>query len=197
VVIVTLQWLGWFVIPRVAPEGAMYGVLGGLAAGPAIVVWWLFFSRAPWSDRAIAVVSMIVAMAATPRLLHESVARGNMGFQFLLYSIPVLSLAFVVWAVATRRLADGPRRVAMVATILTACGAFALVRSRGLTGDGAPEFVWRWSETPKSGFSPSPERAPAAPVASGNRGDPRGTAPGACRWRADGGPARSGDGEAS
>jgi len=149
VVIVTLQWLGWFVIPRVVPEGAMYGVLGGLAAGVAIVVWWLFFSRAPWSDRASAVVSMIVAMAATPRLLHESVARGNMGFQFFLYSIPVLSLAFVVWAVASRRLADGPRRVAMVATILVACGAFALVRSRGLTGDGAAEFVWRWSETPE------------------------------------------------
>jgi outer membrane protein assembly factor BamB len=149
VVIVTLQWLGWFVIPRVVPEGAMYGVLGGLAAGVAIVVWWLFFSRAPWSDRASAVVSMIVAMAATPRLLHESVARGNMGFQFFLYSIPVLSLAFVVWAVASRRLADGPRRVAMVATILVACGAFALVRSKGLTGDGAPEFVWRWSETPE------------------------------------------------
>src|SRR4030042_4707552 len=89
VVIVTLQWLGWFVIPRVVPEGAIYGVLGGLAAGVAIVVWWLFFSRAPWSDRASAVVSMIVAMAATPRLLHESVARGNMGFQFFLYSLPV------------------------------------------------------------------------------------------------------------
>jgi outer membrane protein assembly factor BamB len=123
VVIVTLQWLGWFVIPRVVPGGAMYGVLGGLAAG--------------------------VAMAATPRLLHESVARGNMGFQFFLYSIPVLSLAFVVWAVASRRLADGPRRVAMVATILVACGAFALVRSRGLTCDGAAEFVWRRSETPE------------------------------------------------
>jgi hypothetical protein len=149
VVIVTLQWLGWLVLPRVVPEGAMYGVLGGLAAGPAIVVWWLFFSRAPWPDRAIAVVSLIVAMAVTPLLLHESVARGNMGFQFFLYAIPVVSLAFVLWAVASRRLADGLRRVAMVATILLTCGAFALVRSRGVTGDGAAEFAWRWSETPE------------------------------------------------
>jgi len=149
VVIVTLQWLGWLVVPRVVPDGAMYGVLGGLAAGPAIVVWWLFFSRAPWSERASAVVLMIVAMAGTPRLLHESVARGNMGYQFFLYSIPVLSLAFVVWAVASRRLADRPRRVAMVATILLACGALTLVRSKGVTGDGAAEFAWRWSETPE------------------------------------------------
>jgi hypothetical protein len=149
VVIVALQWLGWLVIPRLVPEGAMYGVLGGLAAGPAVLVWWLFFSRAPWSERSSAVVLMIVAMAVTPRFLHESVARGNMGYQFFLYSIPVSSLAFVVWAVASRGLADGPRRVAMVVTILLACGALTLVRSKGVTGDGAAEFVWRWSESPE------------------------------------------------
>src|SRR5512134_2524910 len=104
VVIVTLQWLGWLVIPRVLPEGAVYGVLGGLAAGPALLVWWLFFSRAPWFERSSAVLLMVVALAPTPRFLHESVARGNMGYQFFLYSIPILSLAFVVWAVASRGL---------------------------------------------------------------------------------------------
>jgi outer membrane protein assembly factor BamB len=149
VVLVILQWLGWFVVPLVAPEATLYGVMGGLACGPAILVWWLFFSGAPWSERLGAVALIVAALAATPHLLHESVARGNMGFQFLLYAIPVLSLAFVVWAVASRRLSDGLRRAAMVATILLACGVFTLLRSKGLRGDGFPEFTWRWAETPE------------------------------------------------
>jgi outer membrane protein assembly factor BamB len=149
VVIVILQWLGWLVVPVVAPEAALYGVMGGLACGPALVVWWLFFSRAAWSERLGAVALIVAALAATPLLLHESVARGNMGFQFLLYAIPILSLAFVVWAVASRRLSDGVRRAAMVVTILLACGVFTLLRSKGLRGDGFPEFTWRWTETPE------------------------------------------------
>ncbi len=148
-VIVVLQWLAWLVVPIVVPEATLYGILGGLVGAVAVAAWWAFFSRAHRSERWGAPVLVIVAMVATPRFLHESVAEGNMGFQFFLYVIPVLSLAFVVWAVASRRLPDGPRRAAMIATILLACGAFTLVRSKGITGDGAPEFAWRWAETPE------------------------------------------------
>ncbi|HSF18761.1 MAG TPA: PQQ-binding-like beta-propeller repeat protein [Vicinamibacteria bacterium] len=149
VVIVILQWLGFLVVPVVLPEAAIYGVIGGLVGGPAaIVVWWLFFSRAPWSERIGALALMIAALAATRLLLHESVAQGNMGFQFLLV-IPLLIPAFVAWAVATRRLPNGLRRAAMVVTILLACGSLTLVRSKGLKGNGMPEFAWRFSETPE------------------------------------------------
>ena len=168
VVLVVLQWLGWFVVPRVAPEATMYGVLGGLLCGPALVVWWAFFSRAPRVERWGAVVLVVLAMAVTPRFLHVSVARGNMGFQFVGNAIPVLSLAFVVWAVASRRLADGPRRAAMVGTILLACGVWTLVRSDGLTGDGSPQFAWRWSATPEERLlaqaRDEPGALPAAPA---------------------------------
>jgi outer membrane protein assembly factor BamB len=147
VVIVLLQWLGRFVVPVVEPDAMFFGVIGGLLGGPAIVVWWVFFSRAPRTERWGAVVLVAVALFATPYILHESVAAGNMGFQFFLYAIPVLSLAFVVWAAASRGLTDRARRATMVATILLACGIFALARSDGLTGDGRAEFVWRWTET--------------------------------------------------
>ncbi len=149
VVAVVLQSLAWFGLPIVV-SGIMagyIGAIGGLFGGLAIVVWWAFFSRAPRSERWGAVILMIVALVATSRILHESVATGNMGLQFFFYAIPVLSLAFVVWAVASRRLSDGPRRARMVATILLACGVFALLRSNGITGDGAAEFAWRWEET--------------------------------------------------
>jgi outer membrane protein assembly factor BamB len=168
VLIVIVQWLGLFVVPTVLPEAAIYGVIGALVGGPtAIVVWWLLFSRAPWLERIGAVALMVAALAATPFLLHESVAKGNQGFQFLLV-LPVLSLAFVVWAVATR-LSKGPRRAAMVATILLACGTATLVRSKGLRGNGAPEFAWRWTETPEERLltraAEEPRAAPATPTA--------------------------------
>src|SRR5881409_2041245 len=104
VVAVALQWLVRFVVPIVLPETGMFAVLGGLGGGLAVVVWWVFFSRARWSERLGAMVVMIVAMVATSRVIHVSIATGMMGMMFPVYAIPVLSLALVAWAVATRRL---------------------------------------------------------------------------------------------
>ena len=149
VVIVVLQWLGRFGAPIFVPEAMVFGVLGGLLGGLAIVVWWAFFSRAPRSERWGAVVLMIAALVGTSRILHESIAGGGMGMLFYVYAIPVLSLAFVVWAVASRHLSDRPRRIAMVATILLACLVWTLVRTGGVTGGFDSDFQWRWTETPE------------------------------------------------
>ncbi len=154
VVAVVLQWLIWIVAPLLMADfiGRSVAAFGLLFGGLAIVVWWAFFSRAPRAERWSAVVLMIVALIATPHLLHESIATAGMGLQFFFYAIPVLSLAFVVWAVASRRLSGRPRRAAMVATILLACGVFAFLRSDGTTGDAAARFAWRWAETPEERF---------------------------------------------
>ncbi len=174
VALVALQWFGWVVVPRFAPDFAQHGILGALACGPLVLFWWLLFSRAPWVDRLGGLALAIGAMALTPRLLHESVARGNMGFQFVLWGIPAVSLAFVGATVAGRRLGAGARRALTAAAILLACGAFTLVRSEGVTGNGMPEFVWRWTPTAEERLlaqaaplpPPAPPAAPAATPAS-------------------------------
>ncbi len=170
VVTVVLQWLARFGVPIVVPGATLFGVIGGIVGGLVIVVWWAFFSRAPRSERWGAVVLMIVTLVATSRILHESIATAGMGLLFFIYAIPVLSLAFVVWAVASRHLADGPRRAAMVTTILLACGVWTLVRSDGITGDGAAEFAWRWAETAEERFlahaGDEPTRWRSAPAAA-------------------------------
>jgi outer membrane protein assembly factor BamB len=149
VAIVALQWLARFGVPMLLPGAMAFGAIGGLFGGLAIIVWWAFFSRAPRSERWGAVLLMIVALAVTSRLLHESIATAGMGVMFYLYAIPVLSLAFVVWAVASPHLPDGPRRATMVVTILLACGAWTLVRTGGVTGSAESDFAWRWAETPE------------------------------------------------
>jgi len=166
VVAVVLQWLAWFALPTFMPEASIFGVIGGLLGGLAVGIWWVFFSRAPRLERWGAVVVTIVALAATPRILHESVATAGMGVLFFLYAIPVLSLALVVWAVASRDLPDGPRRATLVATILIACGGWALVRTGGVTGDSDSDFAWRWAATPEERLLAVADDEPIAPFDS-------------------------------
>ncbi len=167
VVAVAVQWLLRFVLPIFVPEAGPIGVIGGLLCGLLVVVWWLFFSRAPWSERLGALALMIVAMVATSRLIDVSIATGMMGLAFPVYAIPVLCLAFVVWAVATRRLSVGLRRVTMVATILLACGTWTLLRTGGVTGGFASDLSWRWAKTPEQRLlAQAPEASAGLPAAS-------------------------------
>jgi len=149
VVIVILQWVVRFVIPEVIPGyGAIQiGILAGILGGLAVIVWWAFFSRAPRFDRWIAILLMIAALLATSQILHQSIATANMGLMFTLFSIPVLSLAFVVWAVASQRLSGRLRRITMVAAILAGSGFWALLRTDGMDGEIHHDYAWRWSKT--------------------------------------------------
>src|SRR5713226_8324350 len=73
VVIVILQWLLRFVVPVVVPDALVYALIGGIfGGGLAIVLWWVFFSRAPWSERLGAIVLMVLGMVETKTLAHVS-----------------------------------------------------------------------------------------------------------------------------
>jgi outer membrane protein assembly factor BamB len=149
VVIVILQWLIRFVIPAIAPGGlaTQIGVFGGLIGGLAIIVWWAFFSRAPRYERWGAIVLMIVMLAATSQIIDKSIATAMMGLMFIVYSIPVLSFAFVIWAVASRHVSIRLRISSMVATIILASGFWVFLRTDGMTGEARQDFNWRWAKT--------------------------------------------------
>ena len=136
-------------IPMFVPEAFLFGIIGGLVGSLAILVWWVFFSRVPWFERVGAIILMAIAFAATKRFLHVSMATAGQGNLPYILAIPLLSLAFVVWTMAARRLEGGARWASMIATILLACGVWTLLRTGGITGDGLPELAWRWSETPE------------------------------------------------
>ena len=94
VVIVTLQWLTRFGLPLVMPDAVPIAVIGGIVGGLGVVVWWVFFSRAPWSERLGAVGLMIAAMFATQPITHESIAKGAMGMLFAVLAIPASESRF-------------------------------------------------------------------------------------------------------
>jgi len=162
---VVVQWLLWLVVPFVFPDTISVAFLGGLIGGLAVVVWWVFFSRAAWLERLGAIALMIVAVAGTARVVHASIANGMMGMMLVVYAIPALSLALVAGAVASRGLSDGLRRISMAAAILLACGVFALLRTGGVAGDGRSDLMWRWTPSPEERLlsRPDDEQAAAPP----------------------------------
>ncbi len=167
VVAVVAQWLAWLVVPSVLPEiHPLVWVGGGAIGALAVVVWWVFFSRAAWSERLGAVALMVVGVAATHRFLDLSVSNAGQGLMFFFFAIPVLSLAFVVGVVASRNLADGSRRATMVVVILLACGAWTLLRIDGITGDSHLELQWRWVNTPEERLLARPSEEPLTAVSA-------------------------------
>jgi outer membrane protein assembly factor BamB len=154
IIIVILQWLIRFALPAVIPgdQALMIGVFGGLLGGLAIAVWWAFFSRAPRVERWGAIVLMIVTLFTASRLLHVSIATANMGMMFIIFSIPVMSLAFVIWAITTSRLSKKLRYISMVVTIICASGVWTLLQTEGMTSNLHFKFAWRWAETNEERF---------------------------------------------
>ncbi|MGH9630467.1 MAG: hypothetical protein ACRD7E_19315, partial [Bryobacteraceae bacterium] len=163
VVIVIVQWLLWFVVPVIKPDAGLIAVIGGVAGGLAIVFWWVFFSRAPWSERLGAIVLMSVAVVATRPILHQSIQNGMMGMMFFIYVLPCLSLALGVGAAAGRRLSEGSRRAVMVAAILLACGVWTLLRTDGISSGGA-QLALRWTPTSEERLLAQGADDPTAPL---------------------------------
>jgi outer membrane protein assembly factor BamB len=165
---VVLQWILWLVVPRVLPDGGPIGLIGGLALGLVVLVWWLFFSRARWSERIIAIAALIAVAFATWPFLHVSIQNGYMGRMFPIFVVPGLSLALVAWAVVSRGLTDMPRRAMLVGIAAVACSAYLLIRTDGITGEGDSQLRWRWTKSHEElllAASPAPAPVPEPRVA--------------------------------
>jgi outer membrane protein assembly factor BamB len=167
VVIVTLQWLITVVLPVVKPDLGIVGVIGGVAGGFAVLLWWLLFSRARWLERLGAIAAMVVALLLTWRVVDASISNGMMGMMLPVYATPLLSLALVAWAAGSRRLSGAPRLAALAGAIAVACGVMTLLRTGGISGEGVSDLHWRWTSTPEErllarGEEPASIPSPAA-----------------------------------
>ena len=164
VAVVILQWLLVIVPGIIDPDIAILGLLGGVACGVIVLVWWLFFSRAPWLERIGAIVLMVVAVGATRFVVDPSIAGAGMGRMLQIFSILPLSLALVAALVLSRNRSTAARRASTVAAILIACGAFTLIRTGGVNGGGKGDFHWRWTPTPEERLLAQAANEPVVPV---------------------------------
>jgi outer membrane protein assembly factor BamB len=155
-------------LPAISEEFGLIGMLGAVLCGFLVVLWWLFFSRAPWIERIGLVLAVAIAMAVTKPFLHPSIVGGMMGNMFMVSVPPVLGTLFVIWAVSTRNLSNVVRRATMVLTIFVSCGVWLLARTDGVMGTGA-QLHWRWTPNAEQRLLAQPDDTPAvsspAPVA--------------------------------
>jgi outer membrane protein assembly factor BamB len=161
------------VVPAMAPRAMLFGASLGvltLLAGAVIGLvtlfgWWLFFSRAPWTERLIVLALMFAAVAAASRLIHPSFGTGFQQGLLAMLVIPALAVSLAAVAVAFR---DTPGRARISASaIATAmvCAVFVMLRTDGITGDGKSQLHWRWTRTAEQRVLDEEARQPA-PVAA-------------------------------
>ena len=136
-------------LPAIWPEQALVAVVGGLAAAASILLWWLCFSRARWTDRLGAPLLIVVGLGACWFAADVSIAQGAMGGLLPMLALPPLTVALVVWALAASHLSALARRGTMAATILLACAAWTLVKTGGFDQSFNNDLMWRWSPTPE------------------------------------------------
>jgi outer membrane protein assembly factor BamB len=153
-----------FGVPLVAPEASIIGVLGAVVCAIAIVLWWLFFSKAPWSERIGALVLIAVALVAVKPFVHPSIENGMMGNMLRVYGTPFLTLGLVIGVALSRRWSTGARRVSILAAIALVCGFFTLVRTGGVSGDGNADLHWRWTKAPEDLLLAKTAEEPLSPL---------------------------------
>jgi outer membrane protein assembly factor BamB len=149
------------VVPGFA--GFALGMQWMLGIAVVILLWWTFFSRVPWLERLGGLLLMVAGVAATWMLRHQSMGP----FWLVVYVVPAICIALVLGAAVTRGLPDGPRRAAMAAIILFACGVWTLVRMDGISGDHFAMFRWRWAKSSEERLLAQPEvsKTPPPPAA--------------------------------
>ena len=154
-----------FVLPVLFPSMSLVGGLGALIGALLILLWWLFFSRAPWLERIGVLVLMVIAIILTLRVVHPSIAGGMMGLMLPVYATPMLTVALVAGLVIGRRLPAGLRRASVVVAILLACGFFTLLRTDGISAAGS-QITWRWTPTAEERLLARGDDLPNAPTAA-------------------------------
>jgi outer membrane protein assembly factor BamB len=175
VVTMVLGALIWFVAPAIQPDAILFAIISAVASGIVIVLWWLFFSRAPWVERVGAIVLMVAGVLVTSRLVDKSIANAGMGRLMPIFSIPVLSFALVLGAVAAQRLSNTARRAVLAAAILLGCASFTVVRTGGITGNAVSDLHWRWTETPEERLLAEAGEDPVPPPAAAEGSEPPAT----------------------
>ena len=152
VALAIIMAFGFFVMPAALPEAELpYGLMVAALAALGVAVWWLLFSRAPWLDRVAALVIIVASAVILKPLTHHSIAGAGQGF--LVYILGSLSMLFALplWAAATRKFNDTPRRLALVAVMALACAPLLIMRTAGITSTTATgaEYHLRWTPTPE------------------------------------------------
>jgi outer membrane protein assembly factor BamB len=154
VIIVAALWGFFEVLPRLELDGRQFLFFfqwGAMAIIGAYVVWWLFFSRAPWLDRLGLLLLCVAAGAAIWPFTHPSVDRYG-PLLYVVYAIPVVLAAWVVWLIATPLVPRPLRRIGLWVAVAVVWIYPTMLRLDGTNSEIKPNVNFRWKPTPEDEF---------------------------------------------
>ena len=124
-------------------------VFGPVVLSALIAVWWLFFSRAPWSDRGLGLAGLMGLIVVGYFLCDQSLQHLQ---PFLVYVLPDAFIAFTVALLVLSFIS--PRVGTIAALIAGACavGYWDLQRFDGMWGNFRATLSWRWEKTAEDTF---------------------------------------------
>ena len=158
--------------PVIGSPAAEYAQIAGMASGFALLVWWLFFSRARWVERLGALVVLAVAVAALRRFMDPSITGGAMGNLQYVLSLPAMGFWLVAWGAFTRVVTSRARLATLSLAMVAAAASLLPLRTDGIGGGVLFDLRWRWQPTAEERLlaevedDPVPIDAPAAAVAA-------------------------------
>jgi outer membrane protein assembly factor BamB len=179
VVFAAIMLLAPVLFPDAGLTASLLFMFGAVGSALLILLWWLFFSRARWTERLGALVLIAIGVVLTQRFVDPSIAGGAQGMLGYIFGVAFFAFALAVWAGATSRMTDRVRLITLVpALILIGCLPMLAIRTEGVYGGG---FVLhaRWTPTPEelllAQVNDEPKPLPPAPVVE----TPKETAPAA------------------
>jgi outer membrane protein assembly factor BamB len=161
VVLILVQTGLIFVPPLIAPGTMTQFMLrfyAPMVCGLLLLLWWLFASRVRWADRFLVLGAFVAVSVVVALVCHPS-------FQFglLLYSLPLMTSAWVAWLLVSIPFTWPARLWGVVAVFLLVGAGSTLLRMPGVTGSFSPEIYYRWTPTPESEFLAHYRARQAAP----------------------------------
>jgi outer membrane protein assembly factor BamB len=163
VVIVVLMWLAALVPQKldINPFYQFMAMFNAPMVGAALVLlWWLFASRAGWTDRLFIPLACACLAGDAYAVLHPSFVMGP-----LMYGLPAVLTAWVGWLIVTGWLSWPVRRAVLIVLFALIWGSLDLLRFDGIDGGFNAEISRRWAPTAEQKFLAGRAK-PAAPTAA-------------------------------
>jgi outer membrane protein assembly factor BamB len=144
---------GWAEIP---PDKLFMAMFFGAMILPALfAVWWLLFSRVPWSERLFGLLACAAVGAVAFRFFHpklQGTRPDEAMFGIVFHVLPVVTAGWVLWLLVARLVSRQVRMTGLLFVLVLTWGYFTTVRLDGVTGSFDPEWTFRWLPTPEERF---------------------------------------------
>jgi outer membrane protein assembly factor BamB len=161
------MWACIKIPPLVIPGEIMqfyFVFFGPMALTLLFLVWWLFFSRAPWSERFFDLAVAAILGACAWFLFDPTF--GFMGV--VMMGFPIVTTVWVGWLLLARSLSSKSRRVGLVFAMILAWAYPTLLRFDGVTGGFVAKVNYRWVPTNEELFLAEMSQKNAAPASVGD-----------------------------